>query len=385
MNVHVIGRPGSDYRKQVDVWLGNVPLNRAQVVFNYGLQGGRLDRYLDQHPAINNLPNLNMHQFGNKYDTVAEVRDAGIRAPMVWKYRDRAGAEQANVELIVKPYYSLGGRDIRTIDSIDDITEEERRTHYIMERIRDRRYELRCICASWIDPKNWRFMKRTHDGGDDVLTWNHHTGGTFVTVNNANTGLFNRVREDVKKLLPLLGYQFGAVDFIVQNNPGGNLRHYFLEWNLAPGWTIERTEEWYKYCFDELAKQSLDQIECYEQGMLLEDTVVKKEDGGLNSGPFDNPYMRVGNDDTFEAPDWGQLMARINPAEYEQIPEHLCYSVLGAIVFDTPMTLNTIISENLMHEYQSWVCRLGHRLLVRKANYVGACPACGDEIIMEGF
>jgi hypothetical protein len=377
----------------VDEWLGNVPLERAQCVFNYGLQGDRLDTYIERHPRITDLPNLNMYQFGNKYECVMAVRQAVMPAPMSWKYRQRADIDVDR--LIVKPYYSLGGRGVHRVNGPEYMTEEERRTHYLQEEITNRRYELRCLAASWVDPQNWLFLKRVHDNGEAELAWNHHNGGRFITVNDPSDALFGRVREDVKKMLPLLGYQFGAVDFIIQNNPGGRLKHFFIEWNLAPGWSMPSTQEWYNNCFLTLKTEPLENIECYEHGMLLED--IKEQ--GDNTGPYqrrinqlledinvpdderpDDPDI---DDDAWDMPDWAEVEARFENGANPVPDQEIVYSLMGGVLVDTPANRYALTDNDMANKYVSIGCENGHNLLLRIGTYSCYCPACGSHMRIQ--
>jgi len=272
MNIYVFGRNSSIYRKKIDKWLGNVNLVNATGSINYGLQGKKLDEFLDDPKVrkLHRLPILNLRQIGNKFECVdiAMITEA-CPTPRSWKYKHRDQIP-ADITVIAKPYYSLGGKDIfRVKESIED--EVKGKTHYLQEEIKNRRYELRVHTASWIPVENWLVQKRTHPKGEDVLTWNHHTGGKFITVKDHNGGVFARAKESAAKLLSAFGYAFGAADFIVAANDNSrNLDHYFIEWNLAPGWTIANTEEWYKETFSSLAKVNQDEFECIEHGLMLD-------------------------------------------------------------------------------------------------------------------
>lgn len=276
MRVFVYGRPGSVYRRKIKQWLGNVRLADAQVALNYGLQGEKLENYIARFPRVAGLPTINSHQFGNKFQCVRAaslMRGAPIAPKSFTKQEAREG-DWINPEkkYIAKPFYSLGGRDINRIENIDDVNG---RTHYIQEEITNRRYELRCHAAAWISPKKWLFQKRVHEGGEDVLAWNHHNGGRFVTVENPVEPLFDRVRITVIELMRLFNYGFGAADFIIQNPGRRNtpLKHFFIEWNLAPGWTIENTEAWYESTMKGIQELDLEMFECVEHGLVIGENI----------------------------------------------------------------------------------------------------------------
>lgn len=264
--VHVFGRPGSDYMKKLRRWMGS-PLAASHIAINYGLQGAKLRTKLEDRKfnKLNNIPVINLKQYGNKYECVKGAEDAGVPVPPTVKPRDFMGEDRDG--WIQKPYYSLGGRDIERVKNIDDVP---RRTHYLQKEIKNRRYELRCIAMAWVKPKDWLFQKRVHEGGEDILAWNHHNGGKFITVENPNEPLFARVRKDMIKLMKKFNYQFGAGDFLIQNpgERGAPLKHYFIEWNLAPGWTMERTEVWYKNNWEKLINFSQEDIENMIEGIF---------------------------------------------------------------------------------------------------------------------
>jgi hypothetical protein len=401
--IYVMGRMGSDYRKKVDKWLGNVNLNEATAAFNYGLQGQKLRDFMDerQHAKLNDLPIINHVQFGNKFDSVEAVRQAGMSAPMSWKYRDRGEIPEKffpnNTTLLIqKPYYSLGGKGIERVTNLEDVPG---RTHYLQEEIRNRRYELRCIAMAWVPPEQWLFQKRIHDGGEEVLAWNNHNGGKFITVENSNEPLFNRVREDVKKMLPLFNYGFGAVDFIVQNNPGGKLKHFFIEWNLAPGWTMDRTEAWYEPNF--LALQNFDQdaIEAFSEGILLAELKEGNRDRAAQYPHRQGRGPALNFDDPPVPPRrmWDEL---VREYEQEQDGPELRYNVAARVnnngtppnyEFMGPVVIrNENVTEILNQEgwdgmYIPSTCPVDMTdLYVRVGTYSYCCPTCGFQMEVQG-
>jgi hypothetical protein len=393
-----MGRRGSDYRKKVDKWLGNVNLNQATAAFNYGLQGQRLQEFMDQrqHLRLNNLPIINHMQFGNKFDCIQAVQKAGMSAPESWRYRDRDVIPEKyfpgnGTRLIQKPYYSLGGKGIERVEKLEDVPG---RTHYLQEEITNRRYELRCIAMAWIPPEEWLFQKRIHDGGEEVLAWNNHNGGKFVTVENPHEPLFNRVREDVKKMLPLFNYGFGAVDFIIQNNPGGRLKHFFIEWNLAPGWTMERTELWYKPRFERLQTFDQDALEAFSEGILLEEfnegyaDRAQRYPNRQGRGPALNiwniPEPGEREEPMWDAPNINQLEQRymevmegLNRREPEVHIEHY----LGPIVTYNSNVRDILEDQGWDDQYKKFTCPVdGAAYYVRKKNFVFHCPTCGYQL-----
>jgi hypothetical protein len=281
MRIKVIGRRGSTYMQDIRSLLGNHNIAACHAGINWGLQGERLNQYYTSFPNIRRLPMLNHKQFGNKFDCVKAVQAAGVPAPE----SVRTGAEiRLEDHWIIKPYYSLGGRDIERLVEGMIIPD----THYLQKEVTNRRYEMRVHCAAWVDAAEWVFQKRVHDGGDDQLTWNHHTGGRFITVDNPTDPLHNRLRGSVKKIMKVLGYQFGAVDFIIQNpgTRGAPLNHLFIEFNLAPGWTLERMREWYHATFLKLQDMNVDDVNFMKEGAIFEDGELRLEEDDLEARDY---------------------------------------------------------------------------------------------------
>jgi hypothetical protein len=259
MRVKFIGR--GTYFREIERALGRIQINQAHIAVNFGLQGDNLRDYRRRYPAIDRKPMLNRRIFGNKYECVRAAQAAGVAVPESTNARTVSGEGW-----ITKPFYSLGGRDISRWDggAIRD-------THYFQKEITNRRYEIRVHAMAWVDPNQWVMQKRVHDDGDTQLTWNHHTGGRFITIENATDGLHNRIRASVITLMRTFGYQFGAVDFIVTNaaHRGDPLPHYFIEWNLAPGWTLDRIRDYYVSSFRALSRMNIDQVhQMLESGQL---------------------------------------------------------------------------------------------------------------------
>lgn len=261
LRVKVFGRAGSDYMKAIRKHLGNHPIRECHVAVNYGLQGGKLDAYMNQYPAIRRLPILNERQAGNKYECVKLVAKAGVPVPDTYQANEKPDNMDGR-RWIIKPYYSLGGRDI------EEYQGEIPNTHYLQERIDNRRYEVRVHAFAWTPPEKWVMQRRVHPDGDNQLAWNEHQGGKFITINNTDDPLFQRIRESTKKAMGALGYQFGAADWIIQNPGarGAKLKHYFVEWNLAPGWTLEHIKQYYMDSFKAIEDVKMDDIHALLDG-----------------------------------------------------------------------------------------------------------------------
>ena len=278
--------------------------------------------YVARNPSITRLPILNHIQYGNKFDCIIQARENGVPAPAsnrtVWQV-------PIDGSWIVKPYYSLGGRGI-----VPYTGQHTQNNVYFQERIMNRRYEMRVHAFKWTDPNTWIFQKRVHPDGDEQLTWNHHTGGHFVTINEPTDPLHDRLRVDVAKLMDIFGYQFGACDFIVTNagERGAQLPHYFLEWNLSPGWTLDTTRDAYISAFQDLNTMTQEAFNALIEG---EGFVVEPSDS-----THDMPSLQEAIEDgafTPDVADWVRRqmleteraeMASMRPPSEETILANYC-------------------------------------------------------------
>lgn len=219
-------------------------------IVNYGLQGDHLRIWMSTsthrhvYPLCQDIKNKSL--FGDKYGCCEAVRSAGVPVP---ECKSGVDAYVNTQDWIVKPLWSFGGRGI-----VPYTGQRLTARQYLQKRITNRRYELRVHAVSWLPKDKWLVAKRIHPDGDAQLTWNYHQGGTFSNIeqNESNTGVFKRAKEYAAKAINALGLQFGAVDFIVQNG-SGELPLWFLEVNMAPGFTTDRTREFYFIAFEALA------------------------------------------------------------------------------------------------------------------------------------
>jgi hypothetical protein len=225
------------------------------IIVNYGLAGDKLEEWRFSaagEGSIGNAITLNYHVFGNKLECCERVRAGGVPVPECKNRRDVYVNQQ---DWIVKPKISFGGRGIASY-----IGQAVTSSQYLQKRITNRRYELRVHAIKWLPIAEWLVSKRTHPDGEAQLTWNHHQGGSFsnIAMDESNTGVFKRAKEHAKKAIMTLGYDFSAVDFIVQNAPTGvrELPVWFIEANLAPGFTTDRTREFYFNAFLKLVSSN---------------------------------------------------------------------------------------------------------------------------------
>ena len=217
-----------------------VNFRRADIFINYGKTSWPA---VDVNCYGKDIQKINCIPFPNKYTACMFIgNETDVAIPEV---RLSPPYKKDKALWIVKPLRSFAGKNISEWDG-----EKIPKEFYFQKRIQNRRYELRVHAFSWMNPSNWIVQKRTHPDGDSQLTWNHHTGGYFTTIENGegNTGVFKRAKESAKKVIELLGYSFGAVDFIVSNDDKP-LVPYFIEVNAAPGFSIEQMIDYYNNAF----------------------------------------------------------------------------------------------------------------------------------------
>jgi hypothetical protein len=245
-------------------FMATVHRRPIDVLINYGLQGAKLDAWLrDDRDNANLYSNgfvLNIEIYGNKYSCCCAVKGADVPVPDMITPREYSRMNRTQMaglvaeNFIVKPIWSFGGRRINEYRGQAIAVDE-----YLQRRIVNRRYELRVHAMGWLPQSEWLVAKKTHPQGEEQLTWNFHTGGVFANIEQAesNTGVFKRAKEYAAKAMKALRYDFCSVDFIVANASGGPLPVYFIEANLATGFTTDRTREFYLDAFDKLSRMSI--------------------------------------------------------------------------------------------------------------------------------
>lgn len=242
MKVSIIGR-GTYYRLIVrdanpDVMLLN---RRADVLYNWGLAGERYNAFFRKRPRYRNYPVLNEPINNSKWTQLCKVKKEGV--PVLESSRD------LSVGYLFKPDFSLGGRHIQIID--EEFYPPV--AGYCQKFIpgEDRRYELRVHACSWREEEDYLVQKRVSDNPKSV-TWNHHTGGRFITVNKPREGrVFRDAQAYSKRVLACLGLHHGGVDFLVTND---NNSIYFLEVNISIGLRLPATLGYWVDCFNLLTE-----------------------------------------------------------------------------------------------------------------------------------
>lgn len=266
MRIKIIGR--GTYKNRIKEACGfNYLLSNTDLVINYGLQGGKLQEYERRYGNLDsaNRQVLNHRMLGNKYDHICMVRDSntGILVPLSCRRPNEYPMSERpdGFQWIRKPYYSLGGRGIHLHGDDEPVPS----SHYVQEFISNRKYELRVHAMRWVPVDEWLVAKRVHDDGANTIAWNHHNGGRFITVNDSNVGVFSRAKAASATLLTLFRYDFGALDFVVF---GDSNTISFLEINMAPGFDIERTTQYYISMFNRLSALSSDELSTIVEGRM---------------------------------------------------------------------------------------------------------------------
>jgi len=196
---------------------------RAEKIINYGVTGERFEDWKRRNPMGQRLPMFNKPLGLNKFEVVKKVEEEGICVP---RSRREIKLRHAPEGWLVKPFWSQGGRGIEIAEGRDAPYGK-----YFQEFIHDRIYELRIHAFNWIALEEWVVQKKVPGEDCDAITWNHHTGGTFITVNDRGGKVFQDALEMSDKVLEVLELDFGGVDFVVN----GNREVYFIEINTAVG------------------------------------------------------------------------------------------------------------------------------------------------------
>jgi hypothetical protein len=185
---------------------------------------------------------------------------------------------------------------------------------------------------------------------------------------------------------------FGVVVFIVQNNPGGQLRHFFIEWNLAPGWTLERTELWYESAFTDLQNFDQEALEAFSEGILVEDLHQKQNFRKGNNRPLNWDALQFEYTDrvTDEELTWREelgLNDMPEPIERNQrdIEEvwTLKYGPVLAVTADTTALLRAIPLDDPIKYHEDECAGCGARMYVMTRYMIFSCPSCGAPLICE--
>lgn len=202
------------------------------LIFNLGLAPGEMRACVP--PALRDRV-LNANLTFDKFRQNEILADAGVSVP-------RSFTVFPNTCVVIKkPYHSYQGRGIEVV------TKAASGRYYYQELITKRR-EFRAHAATWFDPvvftiqekKPKEHGRRGHvPDAEDRLCWNLENGWWYtrstVPENHklkcASVPLFKRVSDITVRALEALGYDYGAVDIIMDNAR----KLYILEVNSTPG------------------------------------------------------------------------------------------------------------------------------------------------------
>ena len=238
MHVRIIGR--GTYFVALQRACNDDVTNWAEpdLLVNWGLCGQRFTDRMKQGSrgvAFRNIPVVNAPINRTKYSQLVLARDAGVPCPETVMNIETNNPD----EWLFKPMFSLGGRHIcLSGQRPNDVS------GYFQKFIpgADRRYELRVHACTWRPASEFLCQKRIHDDVS-VITWNHHTGGRFVTVNEPHRyNVFIRAQVLADAALRAVGLDFGGVDFIVKQD--GTI--LFLEINMALGFTLQASANFWR-------------------------------------------------------------------------------------------------------------------------------------------
>lgn len=248
MNITIVTKNGTGSGRRLANKLGwHVGTRGADLIVNYGKAGAEAAEFWGRYPIANTKPCINKEFIANKRKQ-CELADKACRAnlatdwvevPLCSSYRNLL---DLNDVWIAKPFYGGYGRGIVPIEEYNNDGSK-----YFQKRIMNRRYELRVHAFMWQPIEEWRVHKKIHPDGNNQLTWNHHTGGKFITVNDHNRGVFLRAKQAAQFISSDLNFQFTGMDFIVDDN----MKLWFLEGNSCPGFT-ELSEGFYVQAFKDL-------------------------------------------------------------------------------------------------------------------------------------
>lgn len=193
------------------------------LIVNYGLAGKTKQRFFSRNPKLQKVPVINYICGYNKYSAVKIVKKEGLPVP---NSKSKLNNKDVLNDWLLKKINSYGGKDIKVADKRNAPV-----GFYFQEYIRNRSFELRIHAFTWTPKNDWVIQKRI--GNPKEVAWNYSAGGYFVTVHNNRYKLFQEALSLSKNILSVLKMEFGAVDFLVDND--NNI--YFIEINSQPGFS----------------------------------------------------------------------------------------------------------------------------------------------------
>ena len=246
-NIKLIGKKGSNACKEIRKgnnihnYTGKTKI-MPDILVNYGLNKDRLATFFKLYPSARKIPVVNRYVGYSKFKVIQRASSQGVTVPETKLFLDKKDNKKNWIE---KRTNSIGGKGICWSRRKGQITGK-----YYQQFVKNRIYEIRVHAFKWLPQDKWSMQKRY--GSDNEIAWNYSNGGHFATVRNPQSyDIFKRAAKVSDEILTMLGMNFGAADFIVDNQ----YRLYFIEINAAPGFT-ELSKKIYVNAFDSLKNLS---------------------------------------------------------------------------------------------------------------------------------
>lgn len=216
----IVGRKGS---KSLTRLVKDSTIKRyksdCDLLINYGLTKPKLNNFFTRFPSARAKKMVN-RAIGTR-TKYADVRLAAKNGIVVPDTKLTLGIFE-RPKFLSKPMASQGGKNIHMATTRKNVAGK----YY--QKFIDRKYELRVHAFSWMD----KIIIHKRVGADDVVAWNYHNGGRFISIKNQNGfKVFDEAKRIARKLLTVLNMDFGAVDFVVSKDN----EIFFIEINAAPG------------------------------------------------------------------------------------------------------------------------------------------------------
>lgn len=245
---------------------GGVRASNVDVVINYGLKGQRLEDWYRgnrRRAAFRGVPQINGAPAMNKFNAI--VLASGNNVPVPTSFSRRDLVQGLDSGYIFKPSFSQRGRGIVHMGQ-----EPAGANGYYQQYIQNRRYEVRVVGATWYN-EPWAVYKKSPGANmpEGQIAWNHDQGGVFRRVNDISARVFSECISYTRTMLTAMGLQFGAADFIVDEDR----QIYFIELNMRPGFTADYGIGYYVGMFQRLLEQNQAEV----NAILNQNTAINRE------------------------------------------------------------------------------------------------------------